>query len=414
MDEALFRFAEDEQRAYREQRDLSRYRAAGAEDMLDDYSDHGEHHVAEVMEQCALLWEALRPWLLAQGCTSPAAWQRSHLLLGAKYHDIGMRGSEARRALLRETDLLLARRPEPAELRALAERARQAGIDCRAARELGEMGRRSLLKSNWARLGADLHEEIKQQIRRRHALESGEWIAARRSELLERYGADTDVAAVALLAALHSGRFQGAERVVLGDDADGRAVAAFMRDFVQAHFPGEALSEARRREVVCLAALLRLADTRRSGSRMYAIDGARLRFQEEGGRLRAVRDYGDRQREIAGPVSHGILLGELAAEFGGVRLEKRDGGWLLTHEVTLRHAEDPGVREAFFTGRQESYLNELRTGMLDPRYGVAHRFRIHLEGLCAGEADQVAAGWNLRVAKSGWTPAQTRFEAAGG
>ena len=407
MRDKLFVFTADERELYRRQRDLGEYRLAGAEDALDEYSDHGVLHVAEVMEQCEELLATTAPWLCRMGCEGDSAFRRKTLLLAVKYHDVGMCGTDAMRELLFRTDAARGRcsaivdgtalRPS---LAPVFEAAGAASFDCRELRDLEYLAAHRLSVPEGERLLGALHDRVKAAIRRNHALESGIWMAAHREALAAQYGPDVDPARAALIAALHSGVFCGGERVAIGDSRDAASFLSFCRIFLEKYCPEAASLCARDdaiREIACLATILRLADTRRSGDRLRAIGGARLepRDTEEG--FRVVKIHGDRLRASTVPLAGEILLGEACTRFGPVRL-CGEGGFTMIHPLRVRHADRQAALDAFLETRLPSYWEEIVTGLFAPEYGMRHTVAVRLEGIDPPREREIVAGWDLAAA----------------
>ena len=408
MRDELFSWSEEERRMYLMQRELSGHQIPRAEDSLDYYSDHGLFHVEEVMEQCTLLLQAMAPWLGRILENRDSRWAGTHLLLGAKLHDIGMCGTEAMRTLLAKTDgaytALSGGVLSPVAFSAFGEmldQARSSGFSCRALRDLSYwMGHRTLQMGQVKEKLCQVHEEIKREIRRTHAVVSGDWILAHKDAMRARYGPKVNTFAVSLLAALHSGSFEGSRRAVLGEGWEAEAVRAFAVSLAARHgvpWPGNEANDEVFRDVVRLAALLRLADTRRSGDRMHSIDGAALTLRLGPDSLQVVRLYGSQERVIPLTQANWILGGELCTRFGNVELS---GGRFMTHRLILPQGRDPRVRDVFLNQRVRSYWHELTTSLFAPEFGMRHRLVVDVPGLSGMEAESIRAEW--RTALQAW------------
>ena len=232
---------------------------------------------------------------------------------------------------------------------------------------------------------AEYHEQIKQAIRKQHAANSGRYILAHADELSACYGADIDIPTVAALAALHSSSSMDQTDVVPdGADYD------FIRDHIHC-MVREELSAAQAdrvtrdehfRHIVHLAALLRLSDTRRSGSRLTNMDQSRLVCEVTGGQVRLYKEKDGLREAIPHRTAFDILASEALTEFGPVTAHPvSDGTWHIRHEMTLRHADLPDMQRIFASSRLKSYAEEIDTGALVYRLGYSHEIFLHLEGL---------------------------------
>lgn len=395
-----FTAAEDER--YTLQVTLQRSRILGAADSLDLYSCHSQPHVLEVMEQCDKLLTAFAPWLKEKVPGVSPAWMRDQLLLAAKLHDVGMCGTDVMRDLLAATDglyaLLCADQMDAAVmhpyLAVLRTRARDAALTTDTWMELVRLAADPV---GHARLMlpvlAAYHEEIKSAIRKQHAANSGRYILSHAEEIAAHYGPDIDVATVAALAALHSSSSLDKANIVPdGEHYD--LIREHIRNMVQTHLSA---AEAARitdhthfRRIVHLAALLRLCDTRRSGSRLTNMDQARLVCEVREGRPSLYKEKDGLREVIPLRSSFEILASEALTEFGPVTINRTTQGWHIRHEITLHHAEVDDLRAIFASSRLKSYANEINTGALVYRLGYTHEIFLHLEGLPPFAAAQAA------------------------
>lgn len=408
----LLAFTPEEDAQYTRQITLQQHRLMTAPDALDLYSCHSQPHVLEVMEQCELLLSALSPWLRSCLPGTPPQWMYDHLLLAAKLHDVGMCGTEAHRALLEAADrlftLLSAPGGAPAALLApylcaLLTQGQTAGLTTRAWRDVrcwaedAPRHRPQLLHAL-----SEYHEEVKQAIRRQHAENSGRFILTHADALAAHYGAEVDLLTVAALAALHSGSSLP-DACIVPEGPDHERIRQYVHALVS-EYRGKA--EADRitgdgpfRRVVMLSALLRLADTRRSGSRLMSMDQTRLLCEVDAtGQIGLYRLNGSLREAIPMRAAFEILASEALTEFGAVRAYPvSDGTWHICHEITLRNAGSPEIRNLFARSRLRTYAEELDTGALVCRLGFTHEIRLHMEGCPPFAAASAIKRWRTDV-----------------
>ena len=407
----MYTFTPQEAAEYDLQGELRQYRVLGAPDMLDLYSNHSQDHVREVMEQCDVLLTGFADWLAVNLPGTDPDWMHDHLLLAAKLHDIGMCGTEPLRQVLQATDslhsLVTAGGENPS--RAMASSLR----DLRSAQDDPRLGlpstgdiHRMLMDPGTPRdtllsALADYHEQIKRAIRRQHAENSGRWVLSHLEELRAHYGPSVDFVTVGALAALHSSSSLEDACIVLQGE-DGERVRHHLRQLITQEVSAEEAArittgEAFRR-VVYLSALLRLADTRRQGSRLTAMDGARLVCRIVNGHLRLYREQGGIREEIPLRMSYEILASEAMTGFGPVTaFPNADGTWHIRHEMTLHHAEIPAVGDLFARSRLKTYAGEIDTAMLNYPLGCSHEIFLHMEGVGPIAAGQIVKNWREAV-----------------
>lgn len=393
--ETLYAFSPEEDRQYNLQLTLQHHQLLTAPDALDSYSCHAQPHVLEVMEQCEMLLTAFTPWLEARLPGTPVDWMRDQLLLAAKLHDVGMCGTASLRALLEATDrlytLLAMPGDRPPELLAPdlavilteAEASQLTNRTWRDVRYWAEDAQRNQPRLLQALLA--YHEDVKSAIRKRHAENSGRFILAHTDALQARYGASADLLTVAALAALHSSSSLS-DACIVPDGAHydniRRHIHAMVTQERTAHEADHITSEEPFRRVIALAALLRLADARRSGSRLCSMDRSRLICEvTPEGKPCVYRLSGGVPEPVPGHMAHEILASEALTEFGDVSaLPVSDGSWHIRHEITLRQAGFPALRELFARSRLRTYAEEIDTGALVYRLGFTHEILLHMEG----------------------------------
>lgn len=408
----LYAFTEWEAEQYSLQPTLRNCRLLEAADSLDQYSCHSQPHVLEVMEQCEALMSSFALWLKERLPGVSPAWMRDHLLLSAKLHDIGMCGTPSLRALLTATDelytLLSAPGREPAELLApylntLEAEAPRARLATQNLQRILRLGRDAA--DNEAQLMSSLaeyHEEIKSAIRKQHAANSGRFILEHAGEISAHYGPEVDVAAVAVLAALHSSSSLDKCRILPQGD-DYQHIRGIILDLVTgSHSGAEAAritAEEPFRRLVYLAALLRLADTRRSGSRLTSMDQTPIVCEVgSGGQVALYRIRNGLREAIPLRASFDILASEALTEFGPVYANPNvDGTWHIRHVVTLHHAELPHIRDIFARSRLKTYAGEIDTAALNYPLGFTHEIHLHLEGLRPMAAARAVKQWRGEV-----------------
>lgn len=379
----LRRFTAQERALYDAQRAIYTHTLTQSRDELDGYSCHSLPHIEEVMDETQNLFRALTPWLCACLPDDSPTGMLQHLLLGAKFHDVGMAGSPDMRRLLDniDTQYQLARsgalsaarslRALHAEMVQLAQALDMqtpsyAAAEYRAAHP----GSAAQLMQALARY----HDEIKTQIRLRHADTSGQFILERREALAACYGDEFDWVEIALLAALHTGSADDSRLV-----GHTRVSKAYMLDFVRrfGQRGDDAVVEKKWQRILMEATLLRLADGRRSGSRMRMLDLSTphvRRAPDNRLHLLIERDGVLRQPQLSR--SHDILLAERLVDCGSVSLaQDGDGRWQMTHELLLSHADTQDAQQLFLTRFLPTYVEELRSALLRPE-NVRHILRV--------------------------------------
>ncbi len=420
--EKLLTFTDWEDMQYTRQVTLLQNRLLGAADALDLYSCHSQPHVLEVMEQCGMLLSAFAPWLKERLPGVSTAWMHDHLLLSAKLHDIGMGGTESLRQLLSATDglyaLISSGTAETALatpfLRVLQQEGPRSGMTTGTWQEVLRLsaapaGATGPLQHSLARC----HEDIKSSIRKQHAANSARCILSQADEFSAHYGPEVDMVTVAALAALHSSSSLDDANIV-PDGPHYERIRQHIHALVTECRP---TAEADRivahesfQRIVALAALLRLADARRSGSRLMNMDQARILCEvDRNGHLSLYKLKNGVRDPISQRLAFDILAGEALTEFGPVTAHPNaDGSWHIRHEMTLRSARFPEIRDVFANMRLRSYAEEIDTGALVYSQGFTHEIFLHLEGCPPFAAASVAKQWRREVSWLKDSPLQIR------
>ena len=403
--EKLFAFSPEEEAEYRRQITVLCQRLPSSKDCYDTYSCHSLPHVREVMGEADRLFGAMRPWLSAYIPADRMESARLHLLLAAKLHDIGMAGTENMHLLLDEADRLYYHADGAGEkkmdvraacgrMASLAESESMVTGTCKLI--LNTMPDGSLPAGKLKQALAAFHDEIQSAIRKRHAETSGRYILKHRGELTARYGPETDMGKTALIAAHHSNS--------VPDDGGKQPFGslfteAYCRRFLLRYGTEEESERlcvpASLEEIFALASLLRLADCRRSGSKMCMIDLSPISVDRTpGGRFVLYRLRSGVRENLAFNISLSIILSEACCDFGAVALTgDGENGWRMTHEMTLKYADDASIRELFQSNRIPSYVDELSSAMLKPSGRLTHELRVFAPGLDAA----AAAAWAERI-----------------
>lgn len=408
--ERIFTFTKHEEETYQLQTRITCHELRDASDELDCYSCHSQPHIWEVMRECTLLYRALMPWIQKELPNVDTQWMYEHLLLGAKFHDIGMAGTEKQRALLDAVDELrlwlegnvASSKAHMCKCEGLCRLAEEAGFTSYALRSfLYWYSRTDALRRQKELCYAldECHDDIKRAIRENHARVSGEYIFEHLDELRMNYGEHIDFSAVALIAAMHSNMERYCGRVALaGEDIE--RLNDFSREFLSAWLDISAIERFfrgdRMKRIVVLATLLRLADTRRNGKLLQSLDGKRIHCRvTASGDVLLYKDNRGSQEQIAVAKAYEILVAEACSTFGDVRMfSMTDGRWRVEHEISLEHANHAEIQRLFLGSRMQSYFREINTGSLAPDFGFLHVIRLHLQGCAPDECVKIIEDWN--------------------
>lgn len=386
-------FSPEEEAAYDLQKTVLMLLARGAQDKLSSYTNHSIHHIREVMDQTALLFDALTKWLSGEIHLNSVELEHSrvHLLLAAKFHDIGMSGTAEMRELLDLVDqlsLLTAHlTPQASQtteqliqrMRPLAETAdRQVTGGLKGARFLTPSLRALLAMSptapGFAAALATVHEEIKDNIRRNHGESSARWILEHRDFLTARYGTAINWQEIALLAALHTGFVS-----FLPDD-DMRVPLTYCAQLMKCMGMTAPLldTEEDRRRIFALSAILRLSDQRRTGKLLRTLDGCRIELRPSiRGNLRISYAGGKRDQLPFTNDSYEVIVSERVCDFGQVDVQSYGGHWVMTHEMILSYEEYAESRQLFFKRRLPAYAREIQESLFEPGGSLRHVLLVH-------------------------------------
>ena len=401
--EKMFTFYPEEEAEYRRQIQVLCQCLPGSKDPLETYTCHSLPHVQEVMREADRLFQAMRPWLSAFIPDGQMELARRYLLLGAKLHDIGMAGTAGMHSLMDITDQLYYHADGAGEkqmnvraaCRRLAALAESEGMETETCRRIvNAMPDGAIPAGALKHALSAYHDEIQKAIRKRHAETSGRYILAHREELSARYGREIDMGKTALIAALHSNSSWS------GGEENGKESAlseAYCRRFLL-RYGAEGESEglcapASLIGIFALATLLRVADTRRSGSNMRMIDLSPVSVDRTpGGRFVLYRIRQGVRENLPFSLSRSILLSEACCDFGAVSLTGgEEKGWHMIHDIKLRYADDASIRELFQSMRIPSYLEEFSSSLLEPTKKMTHELRVFAQGLDARAASAWAA-----------------------
>ena len=322
-----------------------------------------------------------------------------HLLTAAKLHDICMAPTRQQIELLSATDemyaLIVGGKREPSALRLGCRRLADAAEGVGWAEDRGIKlicticGMPVISDEAWKRLPFELaaeHDAVKQCVRKNHAPMGGLYVLDHAERIQTVYGSDLDVKLVATLVCLHSTSSSGCAAIGYDDSKLRQKTAACIRDMLvqrEMEIPDDA---AWLNKAVTLASLLRLADTRRSGTRLTAIDEARLFYETRDGKVELFVERNDMLQRITDRSAREILLSESCTEFGEVRLSNNSAEWEITHRLRVRGWQQKELRNLFCDQRLKSYIREIVTAELAPGRELRHLLELELEGEGSPEA----------------------------
>lgn len=405
-DGRLWQFTGEENRLYGLQSQVLCPDLPESENRLAYYTCHALPHIQEVMEETERLYQALQPWLQNYIPADQLEDAHRHLVLSAKLHDIGMAGTPELRELLTTVDQLysLTDTSLSANTGALYER-------------LAALGKAAELETTWfhfllhtrpdsagmARQNIQkalcaYHDEIKKAIRDRHADTSGRYILAHRAELAAQYGDDFDWAEIALLAALHS---NSARDYIAASAPNGRLSAEYCHLFLDFYGDpkdaGRICQQAALLRLFAEATLIRLADARRSGTRLRLLDSSPIVIDRTpGGRFILSFIRGEVHGNIPFSDSREIVLAEACNDFGTVLfVDGEENRCQIRHRMRVKYCDSAEIRRLFRDSRIVSYISELSSAFLEPTEKLRHVFEVEAEGLEAETAREWAASFRL-------------------
>lgn len=393
--ENCFLFKDIENEAYNLQIPTLLKELLGATDKLSNYTCHSQPHVVEVMQQADMLFVAFREWFISEVGFSLSEMQiaRKHLLLSAKFHDIGMAGSSSLRELLKLVDELHSRCKNSKQNTSsyvedlfplLDKLAHTADSECShwdGYKSLcGPLLNRIVLANDQATLCPLLesyHEQIKNTIRKYHGELSAKWIIENQGTLSAYYGNSINWEMVALLSALHTGPL-----FIHHDDC---GVEYGWLDYcnklcslLRINNPlsrNSTLSQ----KFLSIASILRIADQRRSGNNLRSLDKHEIEtIVAKDGRI--VMKY-----EVKGVTniaklseSNEVIVSEKLNNFGSVIVHHSDNRWLVEHELHFSCTTNESGRYLLLNRRIPSYLEELQGTMLKVTPSLHHVLCIEL------------------------------------
>ena len=401
------RFSEEDRQAYERQIAVLCSSLPESEDQLSDYSCHSVPHIQEVMAEADRLFAALEPWLKVYLPESSLPAVHRHLLMAAKYHDIGMAGTPEQRQALETVARLYAiadgagfsAAPVRSAQEALARQAKAAGL------ETGRLNRVLLWRPNGPAAVQSLKQaccqffdEVKKTIRNQHAEISGRYLLAHRQELAERWGDAFDWAEVALAAALHSNSARDhIDRAALNASLSEAYCRQFLRTYGAPEDESRLCSKPALVRVFLEATLLRLADARRSGKNLRMMDLSPITVEQTpGGRYALCQEKNGVREPLSFDQSREILLSEACSDFGPVALAgSAQTGFHMTHVFNVRFFCDEYIRNLIRDMRVPSYISELSSALLSPTRTLDHVFQIQAEGIDQEQANHWAASFRL-------------------
>ena len=403
----LRHFSDEDRRAYEQQITVLCSGLPESEDQLSDYSCHSIPHIQEVMAEADKLFAALEPWMKVYLPASALPAVRRHLLMAAKYHDIGMAGTPEQRQVLETVDRLYAiadgagfsADPIRSAQEMLARQAKTADLETGRMKSVllwrpnGPAALQSLKKAC-----CQYFDEIKKTIRNRHAEISGRYILAHRQEWTDRWGDAFDWAEVALVASLHSNSARDyIDQAALNASLSEAYCVQFLRAYGAPEDASRLCSKTALVRVFLEATLLRLADARRSGKNLRMMDLSPITVERTpGGRYMLCQEKNGVRQPLSFDQSREILLSEACSDFGGVALTgSAQTGFHMTHVFSIRFYCDEYIRSLIRDVRVPSYISELSSALLEPTRTLDHVFQIQAEGISQEEANRWAASFRL-------------------
>lgn len=387
-----FIFHEFEDKLYTAQKRFQEYKLFSAKDALDLYSNHAQPHIVEVMEQCFVLFYSMEEWIKERLPQMDRELLFRHLLTAAKLHDIGMAPTDEKIELLSAIDEMytftVTRTRDSSQLKMLCQKlisaAERAGLksDCRI-RVISAICSMSVIsREGWKKLPLELaakHDEVKQSIRKLHAPVGGLIVLDNAQKIKACYGNDLDIIMIASLINLHSTSSTACTAIGYDDLELREKTAECIRNLLAQRSLDLPSDQMWLNAVVTLSTLLRLADARRSGTRMTSIDGSRLFYKCKDENVDLYVERNGIVQRITDRTARSILLSECSTDFGDVRLISKDNRWEMQHELHVHGWSCAELRRLIFEKRLPSYIDELSTAELASSGKVSHLIKLKVD-----------------------------------
>lgn len=392
----IFLFYQDEVEAYELQKSVLSRNLPGALDELSNYTCHSIPHIQEVLDQSDYLFQGLQGWLIQDVgfAESELDIARIHLLLAAKFHDIGMAGTEHMRQLVSHVDKMYSSYVSNRSLTSsivgimnqqLLRLAEISENECSLWDNMPELYGplcRAILgadihQANYSDLLSRYHELVKNVIRKCHGEISARWIIEHRTTLKKRYCAKIDWDLVALIAALHTGSFYHH----VDDHKMNRTCKDYCEYLCTILGMSKAIIEDERcfKKIQALASILRLADQRRSGSRLLTLSGNDISvIKTHTSSLQVEYTAHEARRHIHINRSNEIIISERLNDFGHVIVSRRNNQWDLCHELQFCPVDEMVSWQLLILRRIPSYVSEINDSLLGDDASFHHVLDISL------------------------------------
>ena len=400
-------FYPDEIDAYKLQIEVLSRDLPGALDELSNYSCHSIPHIQEVMEQSDYLFRLLQNWLTKEIGFSEEELDlaRIHLLLAAKFHDIGMAGTESMRQLILHVDKMYtsyaaSRFVSPAMANAFNEQlsnlAEISEKECSRWDKMPELYGtlcRAILgadqnKINNNDLISKYHDLVKKAIRKYHGETSARWIVEHKDVLKMRYGNDLQWDLIALIAALHTGNFY--HHV---DDRNTRRDCQEYCEYLCSSIGMDSsivINCQTFKRVQVLASILRLADQRRCGSRLLTLTGKEISVVKTyTGALKVEYVADGIKRHLHINQSNEIIVAERLNDFGRIIVNEGNNCWNLCHEMFFYPVDDIVSEQLLVFRRIPSYVKEINDSLLGNAQMFHHVLDIKYDERVGGKASDI-------------------------
>ncbi len=404
-------FHQDEEEIYNLQIKILGRKLVGSDDGLSDFTCHSIPHIREVMEQCDMLFSVMQNWLIEEIGFSeedlPSA--KKHLMLAAKFHDIGMAGTKSLRDLLIHVDKMYYSYLNPsfdlkemhsrltAEFKRLVETAENdiSGWDRKSKlyddRLYGRILGSDPYCENMTGLISKYHDMVQKTIRASHGESSFRWIIENKKKLADRYGNDLNWEFIALLAGLHTNSF------LSHTDPEGKPHSCGeycdkLCKLMEIH-PVFLEDPKEFNHFQALAGILRLGDQRRSGSRARSLMQKNIQIiKKMDGKLCAAFENDGSWYYLQTKKANDIILSEQLNEFKKVVLEKNNDCWQMTHHMIYTTYDQMDTRKILLTNRIPSYTEEILDSILTSNHKIKHVLKIQFsqpEGESCGSIIQM-------------------------